>query len=211
MGTIKNGLSSRSIKGYDGNALKPESVKNLTSLGPIELLEKYAANMHIPIGTKRTKAKPRNINSVIPIPETHIVFNMNNEPAYKYSLFNIADRGFEKSEWVVKRLDTSVLYLEGEDTKYELLKRNRSGNSGPEKEFFEIFKFSIVKNPEKVDNEYMAKCAPPLSDDMVEVVYPELEWEEILWGNNSIQVKDRNFTGIRSFKYYKTDAKQQRG
>lgn len=69
--------------------------------------------MHIPIGTKRIKQKPRNISSVIPIPETHIVFNMNNEPAYKYSLFNIADRGFERSEWVIKRLDSNVLYLEG--------------------------------------------------------------------------------------------------
>jgi hypothetical protein len=56
---------------------------------------------------------------------------MNNEPAYKYSLFNIADRGFEKSEWVVKRLDSSVLYLEGDDTKYELVKRNRLGNLVP--------------------------------------------------------------------------------
>lgn len=74
-----------------------------------------------------------------------------------------------------------------------------------------MFKFSIVRNPEKVDNEYFAKNPPPLSDDMVEVVYPELEWEEILWGNNSIQVKDRNFPNIRSFKYYKIDPKQQRG
>jgi hypothetical protein len=68
VGNVKNGLSSRSIKGYDGNALKPESVRNLVNLAPLELLEKYAANMHIPIGTKRTRAKPRNINSVIPIP-----------------------------------------------------------------------------------------------------------------------------------------------
>mgnify|MGYP000968943608 CR=1 FL=1 len=117
-GSIKNGLTSRSIKGYDGNAIKPETVRNLTTLGPLEILERYASNMHIPIGTRRSKSRPRNISTVIPIPETHIVFNMNNEPAYKYSLFNIADRGFEKSEWVIKRLDACVLYLEGEDVKY---------------------------------------------------------------------------------------------
>ncbi len=67
-GGVKNGFMSRSIKGYDGNAIKPEFMRNLTSLGPPELLEKYAANMHIPIGCKRVKAKPRNLNSVIPIP-----------------------------------------------------------------------------------------------------------------------------------------------
>lgn len=31
----KNNITSRSLKGYNGNALKPESVKNLVSLGPI--------------------------------------------------------------------------------------------------------------------------------------------------------------------------------
>lgn len=77
-GSIKNGLLSRSIKGFNGNALKPEAWKPLTSLGQMELLEKYASNMHIPIGKSRVRAKPKNICSIIPIPETHLVFNMNN-------------------------------------------------------------------------------------------------------------------------------------
>jgi len=34
-GITKNNLTSRSLKGFNGNALKPENVKNLTSLGPI--------------------------------------------------------------------------------------------------------------------------------------------------------------------------------
>lgn len=37
---------------------------------------------------------------------------MNNEPAYKYSIFNIADKGFDKNEFVIKKLDSNVLYLE---------------------------------------------------------------------------------------------------
>lgn len=37
-GSFKNGLMSRSLKGYNGNALKPESSKHLTSLGPMEQL-----------------------------------------------------------------------------------------------------------------------------------------------------------------------------
>jgi hypothetical protein len=37
-GITKNNLTSRSLKGFNGNALKPESVKNLPSLGPIEVL-----------------------------------------------------------------------------------------------------------------------------------------------------------------------------
>jgi hypothetical protein len=51
---------------------------------------------------------------------------MNNEPAYKYSIFNIADKGFDRSEFMIKKLDNFVLYLETEDhQKYELLKSKR--------------------------------------------------------------------------------------
>ena len=91
----------------------------------MDLLEKYASNMHIPIGKSRIRSKPKNISSIIPIPETHIVFNLNNEPAYKYSIFNLADKGYEKGEFLTKKLDNYVLYLEtslGE--KYELFKGN---------------------------------------------------------------------------------------
>lgn len=78
--------------------------------------------MNIPVGTKRTKSRPRCLSSIIPIPETHIVFNMNNEPAYKYSIFNIADKGFDKNELVIKKLDHHALYLETDDAKYEVVK-----------------------------------------------------------------------------------------
>lgn len=61
-------MMSRNLKGYNGNALKPETVRNLLTLGPMELLEKYAANMHIPIGKNRIKPRPKNISSMIPIP-----------------------------------------------------------------------------------------------------------------------------------------------
>ena len=37
-GSFKNGIMSRNLKGYNGNALKPESVRHLTSLGPMESL-----------------------------------------------------------------------------------------------------------------------------------------------------------------------------
>jgi len=38
------------------------------TLGPMEFLEKYAANMHIPIGKNRIKPRPKNISNMIPIP-----------------------------------------------------------------------------------------------------------------------------------------------
>ena len=68
LGSMKNGLLSRSIKGFNGNSLKPDGIKHLTTLGPMDLLEKYASNMHIPIGKGRVRSKPKNIASIIPIP-----------------------------------------------------------------------------------------------------------------------------------------------
>lgn len=207
VGSFKNGIMSRSIKAYAGNALKPEGIRHLTNLGPMESLERYAANMHIPIGKNRIKPKPKNISNIVPIPETHIVFNMNNEPAYKYSIFNIADKGFEKNEFMIKKLDNYVLYLETDkQEKYELLKSNTPLNSEVDLDVFDVFRFSRVKHPERIDNDYFCSNKPPLADDQIEVIYPNLEWEEILWGNTSILIQgERRVEGLRSFKYYKRE------
>lgn len=84
----------------------------LTSLGSIEFLQKCAANMRIPLGKTRVRAKPTNIKNIVALPEANLVFNMNNEPAFKYTIFNIADKGFDKSEFLLRKLDNRVLYLE---------------------------------------------------------------------------------------------------
>ena len=52
-----------------------------------------------------------------------------------------------------------------------------------------MFKFSRVKYPDRIDNEYFASGRCPLEDESIEVVYPNLEWEEIVWGNASILLK----------------------
>lgn len=46
---------------------------------------------------------------------------MNNEPAYKYSILNLADKGYEKNEFIKRKLDNQVLYIESENNeKYEI-------------------------------------------------------------------------------------------
>ena len=48
---------------------------------------------------------------------------MHNEPAYKYSLFNLADKGYEKGDFLIRKLDSTVIYLETlNKEKYELSK-----------------------------------------------------------------------------------------
>jgi hypothetical protein len=73
-------------------------------------------------------------------------------------------------------------------------------------EVFDVFRFSKVKHPDRIDNEYFAQNKCPLEDDLIEVLYPNLEWEDILWGNSSILLKsDKRIEGLRSFKYYKKE------
>jgi hypothetical protein len=75
-----------------------------------------------------------------------------------------------------------------------------------ELDVFDVFKFSKVRHPDRVDNEYFSNNKCPLDDDMVEVIYPSLEWEEIVWGNSSILLKgERRILNLRSFKYYKKE------
>ena len=46
-------------------------------------------------GRKRFKTeKLPNYKALVPISEVHIVFNLNNEPAYKYNIANICDKRY---------------------------------------------------------------------------------------------------------------------
>ena len=71
---------------------------------------------------------------------------------------------------------------------------------------FDAFRVSKIKNPYNLDNEYFESKGGhcPLDEESVEVLYPSLEWEEILWGNSSVLLKgETRIEQITSFKYYK--------
>jgi len=41
-----------------------------------------------------------------------------------------------------------------------------------------------------MDNEFLENISIPLADEYVEVLFNELDWSDILWGNDMIKVKD---------------------
>lgn len=43
-------------------------------------------------------------------------------------------------------------------------------------DIFDVFRFSKIKSPEKIDNAYFVDNKSPLEEDAVEVIYPTLEW-----------------------------------
>jgi hypothetical protein len=71
---------------------------------------------------------------------------------------------------------------------------------------FDIFRFSKIKNPEMKDNTYFEDNGSPLEEDDIDVIFSSLEWDEIVWGNSSLQLRgELRIEGIRSFKYYKKE------
>jgi hypothetical protein len=77
---------------------------------------------------------------------------------------------------------------------------------GTDIDYFDAYRLSRVRHPERIDNDYFARTKSPLDEDQLEVLYSNLEWEDILWGNVSIVVKgERRIQGLRSFKYYKKE------
>lgn len=63
--SFKNGVLSRSFKGYPGYAIKPIACENLASLEDIEILEQYASNMQVTFGNRhRPIPKPLNNNQM---------------------------------------------------------------------------------------------------------------------------------------------------
>ena len=70
-----------------------------------------------------------------------------------------------------------------------------------------MFKFAKVSKPADFDNDYFETGRVPLEGKDVEILCSSVEWGQISWGNETIQVKDLTITGLTSFKYYKRSAK----
>ena len=80
-----------------------------------------------------------------------------------------------------------MLYLEGQGARYELTKTDTA-----DEDLFKIYdtyKFSKIINPLLIDNEFMNKNAIPLADQYLKVLYKDLDWTEIKWGNDFITVR----------------------
>lgn len=197
---MKNGLKSRKTGGYMGFSLKPHNVHWLGSLGDIDDLIYFASRMCNVLPSKRVKLEPINVKKFSKIPEQCIVFNMCNEPATKYSLLSIADKSSDPEDFTSHLLKSKVLYLEGNGARYELTKTDTA-----DEDLFKIYdtyKFSKIINPLLIDNEFMNKNAIPLADQYLKVLYKDLDWTEIKWGNDFITVRGEEISNVTNYKFY---------
>ena len=122
-----------------------------------------------------------NGKNILPIPEVNIVFNLSNDPAYKYSIINFCDKSSEPKEWVSHHLKRHVLYIENDTNRYEI-----SVNDEEEMVLvneFDQYKLVKVKEPFLCDNAFMKKSNIPLDEKFGDVIYKDLDWSEFKWGS----------------------------
>jgi len=99
-----------------------------------------------------------------------IVFGLSSQPAVKYTINSVSDRGYEQNGLTSTRLKKGEkLILETGDAKYEL-----KYDSNTDKYIWSAF--------EEKDG---ALSVTPLNSD--------LEWSEIKWGQESVVVRDTEY------------------
>lgn len=75
-----------------------------------------------------------------------------------------------------------------------------------EEEVFSIednYKLSKVLKPYFKDNSFMDSSEVPLPPNEAELIYENLEWNDINWGETSIQIKEKVLEDVLNYKFYK--------
>lgn len=128
----------------------------------------------------------------------HIMFNLANEPMYKYSLQLIADRGFEPKDWTSTRLRAEALYLESDSTRYELIQKGTARPRGaPDGALYDTYAFAEVLAPHALDADAMKRAGVPLPAEHVRVLHEGLDWEDIAWGRTSVRIRSAEYPLLR--------------
>lgn len=167
-------------------------------------LIKYAKKMALQKPPRKIKITQPPIHNLHPIPEVNIVFNMCNEPSFKYSCANICDKGSDVKQWTSYKLKTMVLYLETQAERFEIA-RVETQSQNEYNDFFKEFdnyRVARLKEPQNYDNEFFEKNSKPLESKYLEIIANDIDWTEIEWGSDTVKVKDQMISGIRSYKYY---------
>jgi hypothetical protein len=117
------------------------------------------------------------------------MYNLNNEPCFKYSLFFFIDSYINfKNSLISNKLENEIFYFEDDNLRYELCKiSNRNINNNFEYKIG-LYRFSKVKNPFNIDIDIY-----PLDDSDIEIFYNKIQWDDIQFGLEEIQIKNQKF------------------
>ena len=83
--------------------------------------------------------------------------------------------------------------METQDERYELTKTETADDDLFK--IYDTYKFSKIINPLLIDNEFMNKSTIPLPDQYLKVIYKDLDWSEVKWGNDFVTIREENIKG----------------
>jgi len=185
-GSERNGIRSRSwSKGHGGASFKVE-----------RCLQHTAGAMPPPtlsgLRPDQSRQMPASLNPQSPGPGQSfavppsaclILFNLSQEPCYKYSLALIADQSTQSDRWTSCRLRRETLYLEGVSRRYELrcTKSDKAGKASA----YDTYSFSQVLKAHAMDRRAMDKAGVPLPEENLKPLHDGIDWEEVVWGELS--------------------------
>ncbi len=189
------------MNGFQGHSIRLENYSLLNFLGTkVELLE-MASRMPRLSEYERKKPVPKKLKEEIYYKDYNMIFNLNFEIWYSYSLPSICDKGKELKDYTSWKLKDKVLYIETEDKRYEI-SRNVLDHANDDYLFeeYETFKLSQIHNPSEKDNDYMIDNGVPLKD--AEVIFHRLDWQSFEWGEDSLKVHDYEIKNLKAFNFY---------
>ncbi|CAG9462020.1 unnamed protein product [Pedinophyceae sp. YPF-701] len=195
----RNGVFSRAwVSPGEGCSYQVESVRLITRQGHYVELEPMpqgatmAAPTFVPahhdkmMTTRQTSAMIERRQRMVP--EVGLQFNLCNEPWLKYSPGVVADRGLKPSTWTCARLTRECLYLETHRQRFEL----SHAQAGEEQDRFRL---SRMNKAQPFSSMVKAGIPAPASDKVM--LHDALHWEELHWGQEGLQVKDKLYKVTR--------------
>ena len=201
--SLKNGVRSKKLNNYQGHSIKVEGYVNRSFLGSEEELKSMAARMPTNSEYKRKKPNPQRLADNMYYTEFNMVFNLSFEMWLAYSLPAICDKGRDFKDFTSYRLKKSALYIETSSQRYEIsLNFMDHNNDDYLFEEYETYKIAEVIDPIPKDNDFMLANKIPLEDKYLKVIFNSVDWHDLLWGENSLKIKDITISGIKCFNYY---------
>ena len=201
--SLKNGVRSKKLNNYHGHSIKVEGFSDRAVLGTEEELKAMAARMPSNSEYKRKKPNPQRLADNMYYTEFNMVFNLSFEMWLAYSLPAICDKGRDFKDFTSYRLKKNVLYIETANQRFEIsLNFMDHNNDDYLFEEYETYKIAEVLDPIEKDNDFMREEKIPLDDKYVKVIFNMVDWHDLLWGENSLKIKDFEINGLKCFNYY---------
>jgi hypothetical protein len=138
------------------------------------------------------------------LPNVTIVFNFSGEPALKYSLNAIADKGHNKQQFTSMRLGREVLLLECGSNKYELSCHKKNGSVVFRWAMLsEKLKYASVSELKKLELPLLQKNTK--NEQQITIIENELKWSDIQWGADSISILNGKhyYVNVKSIQFFK--------